>query len=60
MAVRTRPNRNQPNGSSNDVDKGITIEPSRKMRYAPMNVRRRPMTSLNRPASGMTATNAIR
>jgi hypothetical protein len=51
---------NQRNGSSKLTESGIRIDPARNVRYAAMNVRRRPITSLMRPATGMIATNAMR
>jgi hypothetical protein len=55
-AVSTRPTRN---GPSDDVS-GMTIEPARNNAYAPRKVRRRPITSLSRPAIGITAMYAMR
>jgi hypothetical protein len=43
-----------------ESESGIQIVPTRKIIQATRKVRRRPNTSLTRPARGITATNAIR
>ena len=56
IAVSTRPIKN----GVIVEDNGITIVPTRKNVHAIANRRRRPMTSLSRPASGITETKAMR